>query len=516
MTALPSTELPTTADVLVVGAGPTGLMLAVWLRRLRIDVVLVDGKSGPTRESRALALQARTMEIYEQLGLVSAVLAQVQPAAALRPGFERRALGVLPIGSLGTGLTPFPRLYMMEQSKTERLLGEELVRLGGTVHWDTRLEALTQHAAVDGTRQVTAEVGGPAGSTTITARYCVGADGGSSTVRRLCGIPFEGITNAQTFYVADAVGVQGLDHGSINLRFGSRNLLLSFPMVGEDHHRLLGTVPDDSTLDLSEDAARRILKETFGVTYAERTWFSTYRIHHRVASAFRQGNVFLAGDAGHVHSPVGAQGMNTGLQDAHNLAFKLSDVLRGKAPDTYLDRYEAERRPVALRLVGTTDKLFHAVTSPGRAARALRRIAPGLIFPVATRVVPRLPGASRFFQYVSQIRIHYWMSDEEKAASGGKRDRVVGRRLPWTGPNFAPLQDLCWQVHAYGAADRERLTELGRRLGVPVHAFPAAADAGLEETKYYLVRPDGFVAAAAARGEAESVLAKALPWTVMG
>src|SRR6185295_11071856 len=148
----------------------------------------------------------------------------------------------------------------------------------------------------------------------------------------------------------------------------------------------------------------------FAVTYSESRWYATYRVHHRIAATFRDGPFFLTGDAAHVHSPVGGQGMNTGLQDAHNLAFKLADVLQGRAGDAWLDRYEAERRPVAQKLVATTDRLFGFVTSQKLALRTIRRAVVPLIAPVGVRLLPRGGGAARFFQYVAQTRIHYWMT----------------------------------------------------------------------------------------------------------
>jgi 2-polyprenyl-6-methoxyphenol hydroxylase-like FAD-dependent oxidoreductase len=493
-------------DVLVIGAGPTGLMLANWLTRLGVGTVIADHKSGPTRESRALILQARSMEIYDQLGLGNEVQARGEPVEWLAPGTGKRAFGRIAIGELGRGMTPFPRLFVLEQSRNEQILNAHLESLGGAVRWNHRLTALADGPGGG----ITATLDGPDGEVTVAARFCVGADGSSSAVRTLRSIPFEGLTNDHLFYVADAIGVTGVVPGAVNVRPGAHEFLLTFPMGPDGHHRVISIARDtDGDGTISEDDARERLREAFGVSYASATWFSTYRVHHRVAAKFRDGPVFLAGDAGHVHSPVGAQGMNTGLQDAHNLAFKLADVVQGRARDEWLDRYEAERRPVALRLVSTTDRIFAAVTSEREFAKAVRGGVIPLAGPVLVRTIPRLQGASRLFAYLSQIRVHYWMPG---SPTGGRRGRVVGRRLPWTGGNYDVLGELTWQVHTYGDAGRPAAGRIGRELGLPVHVFPAAPERTLlREGLFYLVRPDGFVAAAATSPAAVEAFRRAQP-----
>ena len=482
-----STTLET--DVLIVGAGPTGLMLANCLTKLGVKSVLLDGKSEPTRESRALVHQARTMEIYDQLGVVDRVLAQAEVASEIVPGFEARRFRSVNLQRLATGVTPYPHLYVLEQSKTERLLVDHLERLGGRVYWSHSVHRLSVTA--DGRIECTTA---GADFDAVRARYCVGADGSSSIVRELIGIPFEGKTNDHTFYVADATHVQGLPAEPINLRFGVRDFLLAFPMGNEADQRLLGVVRGSADA-VTEESTKQTLRRVFGVTYAASRWFSTYHVHHRVAAQFRKGPVFLAGDAAHVHSPVGAQGMNTGLQDAHNLACKISDVLTGTAAESYLDRYCAERRPVAQRLVSTTDTMFGVITSDRAMPRALRSSVVRYLAPIAASLVPRLVRSSRIFEYLSQTRIHYWMSDAARRASHGRRGKVVGRRLPWNGDNYESLRGMTWQVHAYGGFDRRSLKRLGRRLELPVEFFPHVRNRKIRNRACYLIRPDGFVAA---------------------
>ncbi|KRC61642.1 hypothetical protein ASE14_12435 [Agromyces sp. Root81] len=499
-------------DVLVVGAGPSGLMLAVCLAKLGVDAVIVDGKQGPTRESRALAVQARSMELYDQLGLVDRVLAERSSATTVVPGAGRggRPFGRIRLRALGAGVTPYPEITVFEQSRNEQLLVDALGELRREVLWGHRLERLEVETGAAGAgdgaggagraagaaASVTAVLAGPDGPVTVHARYCVGADGAHSVVRESLGIPFEGVTNEHTFYVADASGVMGLVGDAINVRVTAEHFLLAFPM-GPGRARLLGVVRDrdrDEHGELPESFVQGMLDREFGVRYAASAWFTTYRLHHRLAARFRDGPCFLVGDAAHIHSPVGAQGMNTGLQEAHDLACTLADVLVGGMPDARLDRYEAERRPVGRVLVATTDRAFAVVTSDAPLARFIRgRVVP-VIGPLVVRVMPRLVGGRRVFGYLSQTRIRYRVPD----ASGTRRDSAVGVRLRWTGENYAALRSMQWQLHGYGVPERA-VRRIAAELGVEAHAFPRddgrPRHARLRRDRVYLVRRDGFVVA---------------------
>jgi 2-polyprenyl-6-methoxyphenol hydroxylase-like FAD-dependent oxidoreductase len=492
----------TVTEVLVVGAGPTGLMLANCLAKLGVDVVIADGKSGPTTESRALGVQARTMEIYDQLGMIDEVLAESYTADAVVPGYGRRAFGAVSLTNLGRTLSPFPRLYVLEQSKNERLLVHALGSRGVDVSWNRPLTSLD--LTPDAAHPVRATIGP---GDVVNARYCVGADGASSLVRKLRGIDFTGKTNEHSFFVCDATRVHGLVPDRINMRMAAHDFVLTFPMGPNGHERLLGIVRTEETdLTILEEIARQRLRSAFSIDYGSSTWFATYRLHHRVAARFRDGPIFLAGDAAHVHSPVGAQGMNTGLQDAHNLATKLADVIQHRAHDAYLDQYEAERRPVAQRLVSTTDRLFETITSDRGFARVLRRTMIPIIAPLVTRALPRLPGASRIFGYVSQTRIHYRSLDQDDHAG----DRIVGRRLPWTGDNYGCLGAMNWQVHSYGEPSAPWAEAVARELGLTPQNFFTVGRTRLQPGHLYLVRPDGFVAGDAAADSALRVFTRAL------
>ena len=274
--------------------------------------------------------------------------------------------------------------------------------------------------------------------------------------------------------------------------------MLVFPLKGEGRLRLVGTVrePSNGTLhaltfdDVSGRAIERLKLDIVRVN-----WFSTYHVHHRVASRFREGRVFLLGDAAHIHSPVGGQGMNTGIGDAVNLAWKLAAVLREDATDHLLDTYEPERIAFARRLVATTDRVFTIVTQRGVVARWIRTKLVPLMAPLLFRVASL---RRFFFRTASQIGINY----RHSLLSAGQAGSVHGGdRLPWveTEPgkdNFAPLTSLVWQVHLYGEP-RHGIVEVCRKLQLPLHVFPWQPEmkrTGLKNGSLYLIRPDGYVA----------------------
>lgn len=507
-TPAPPPDLRT--DVLVVGAGPSGLMAANVLAKLGVDALVVDGKDGPTRESRALVVQARSMELYDHLGLADRVLAERGAALGAVLCFRHRVLGEIPFREFGAATTPFPDITVFEQSRNERMLVDALAARGRDVRWRHRLVALEPHEA-----SVVARFEGPDGPVAVEARWVIGADGAHSAVRELSGIPFEGVTNQHTFFVADAVGATGLVEGRVNIRMAPDDLLLSFPMGEPGHARILGVVRDDDLAaggELPEGLVRSRIARGFTVGYRSSTWFATYRLHHRVAARFRDGRCFLVGDAAHIHSPVGGQGMNTGLQDAHDLACALADVLVGGMPERRLDRYEAERRPVARKLVATTDRLFGLVTADTALTRFIRGRAIPAMGPIAIRLLPRLIGGPRLFGFLSQTRIRYRMSPTPPSRSQA-RDDIVGKRLPFAGgdpSNFDALRSMRWQVHGYGAP-ASLVTEVASRLGIEHHVFPPDANGRLRSDRLYLVRPDGFVAAEASVAAGRVARAGAVP-----
>ena len=481
-------DLPVTdTEVLIVGAGPTGLMAAVALAKRGVSAVIVDRKAGPTRESRALAVQARTMEIYDQLGLAEKVLDGANAASQMQIG-AAEGLGGLDVAATQKGATRYPGLQIFEQSRNEVLLHDTLLSTGRDVRWNHRLVDLIDHTTQPDGR-VLALLEGPDGLSRVHARWCIGADGAASTVRRELDLRFDGVTDDATFWVADIRHVDGLPEGSMALRFGNATFAVAFPLGADGHTRLIALAPHES---ITEQEALDSAHTDLGLTFGQVDWFSTYRVHHRVANRFRAGSVFLAGDAGHVHSPVGGQGMNTGLQDAHNLAMLLADVSQGRLNDDVLDRYERERRPVAVHLVKVTDRAFGFIGRRSRATAFFRQRFSWIMSRVAP-IVMKTPLGPRFGGYLGQYRIRYHFVDAGQPMPLWADDPAVGRRLPPAGDNQQSLRDMTWQLHTYGAGGVAR-PEVPDWIEGPI-AFGADSRGRLRSDRAYLVRPDQFVAA---------------------
>jgi 2-polyprenyl-6-methoxyphenol hydroxylase-like FAD-dependent oxidoreductase len=485
-------------DVLIVGAGPTGLVLALWLTRLGVRVRIVDKTSEPGTTSRALAVAARTLELYRQMGLAGAVVDAGRKMAAVNLWVAGRRVARAVFGDMGKGLSPFPYALIYPQDEHERLLIQRLSDAGVHVERQTELTGFEEA----GDRAI-ARLKRPDGAPeTCEAAYIAGCDGAHSIVRQVLEIGFPGGTYAHLFYVADVEAAGAVMNGELQAALDTTDFLIVFPLKREGHARLIGTIREEvegQHENLSwNDVSQRVI-DWMGVDIKRVHWFSTYRVHHRVAGRFRQGRAFLVGDAAHIHSPVGGQGMNTGIGDAVNLAWKLAATLRGRGDASILDSYEPERMAFARRLVATTDQVFSGVTSHGAIARLVRlRLVP-LLFPLVTRSAT----VRRFmFLTISQTTVNY----RESSLSGGRAGPVHGGdRLPWVPPagdggedNFTPLTSLDWQVHVYGEASAE-IRDVCDQRKLPLHVFPwrqEADRAGLTRHAVYLVRPDGYVALA--------------------
>ncbi len=486
------------SDVLIVGAGPTGLVLALWLTRMGVRVRIIDKAEGPGSTSRALAVQARTLELYRQLDLTAAVLEQGHRVPGINLWVRGERATRVPFDTIAEGLTPYGP-FIFPQDQHERLLIERLAAAGVSVERRTELVRFYEIADT-----VTATLRGPDQQEEICeAAYLAGCDGARSIVRQGMATGFPGGTYQQLFYVADIDASGPALDGELHIDLDEADFLAVFPLKGTGRARLIGTVRGEraehpETLAFDDVSMRAI--QNMKVQVGAVNWFSTYRVHHRVTDHFRKGRTFLLGDAAHIHSPAGGQGMNTGIGDAINLAWKLKSVLARAASDRLLDTYEHERRAFARKLVATTDRGFTLATAEGRTADFIRT----RLVPIVVPALFKLDAAREFmFSAVSQIVIAY----RDSALSAGKAGAIHGGdRLPWAksanSDNFDTLATTDWQIHVYGTLSPALEAWCASRLPVHVFAWTKVHEtAGFARDAMYLVRPDAYIALAASEQE---------------
>jgi 2-polyprenyl-6-methoxyphenol hydroxylase-like FAD-dependent oxidoreductase len=403
---------------LVVGAGPTGLVMACELLRHGVKVRVVDKARVASDKSRALVVHARTLEVLQRMGVASRFMEEGLPTLSIRLVIDGKPRARLDIKDIGADDTPFPVLLMLAQDRTEALLTARLTELGGSIERGVELTGLTQDA--DGCAAAFAD-----GSSARYA-YVVGCDGAHSVVRKSQGIPFEGAPYPEEFLLADA-RLDGWPYGydALVICLTSGGLLAHFPLKGRELSRLimtrgreLGRESELVTPAECQKAAVELARNPVQLSGVR--WATNFRLHHRGVTRYREGRAFVAGDAAHIHSPAGGQGMNTGIQDAFNLAWKLALVARGKAPAALLATYDEERRPIGQKLLKVTDRFFQVMATPNRSLLFLRKL---VATPVAT-VIAHGPRKlkRRAFRFVSQLAIRY----HENAFIGPG----AGRRAP--------------------------------------------------------------------------------------
>ncbi|HEY6928992.1 MAG TPA: FAD-dependent monooxygenase [Thermoanaerobaculia bacterium] len=506
-------------DVLIVGAGPTGLMLANQLGKRGIRAQIIDRNDGPARQTRALGVQARTLEIYAHLGIDQKAIewGKKGVGADMWAGGKRAAH--VPFNAIGMDLTPYPYLLILGQDDNEKLMGEALRRWNLPIQWKTELVALAQE-----NDRVRATLKQPDGTTReISAAWVAGCDGARSSVREMNGIDFVGAPYEHVFFVADTEMTGPMVPDEMNIYLWRGGFHLFFPLRGTNHWRLVGILPKSmrSRDDLTLDDVIPCIKEEAGAALNVRgcRWFSTYRIHHRRAAQFRKGRCFVLGDAAHVHSPVGAQGMNTGLQDAYNLAWKLGLVVPGRADLGLLDSYERERLPVAERLLSTTDSLFSIIVSDTTSAGLFRRyVMPRML--AAAMKIDRV--RKTFFRSIAQLGIRYRRSSlsvtpeqwPEEAPRGGDRFPWLKVRLSAAGSPediFDRLDDTRFNLVVIGQEAPPplppRAAKLTQILVIPSDPVndPVLERAKIPRPSFYLLRPDCYVGLCGARPEADAI-----------
>ncbi|KAJ5162260.1 hypothetical protein N7492_007652 [Penicillium capsulatum] len=500
-------------DVLIIGAGPTGLVLALWLHRQGVSFRIVDQAAGPASNSRALVVHARILELYRQLDLAEELLAAGYKLPATNIWVNGQRCAHIALQDFGRELTPYPYMLNIPQDQHERLLEKRLNSLEVYVERRTKLQKFVDNGSSVTATLVREEDGS---EMTHDAAYIVGCDGAHSEVRHGINAKYEGDTYVPLFYIADIEAHEQespLFNGEAHLTFVDDTFNLVLPYNDPTRIRLVGTtIPkgedghqnlDSSTPHPSvtfEDVLPDIQKAC-RVQVKKVNWFSPYRSHHRVAEKFRGGRAFIVGDAAHIHSPVGGQGMNTGIMDAINLAWKLTTVIKHpdmseEAQNKLLDTYETERRAFALTVVGATDHGFTALTSSGWIPHVLR----SWIIPYMAPVVTKFESVRQaIFRRGSQLVCTYRGSPLNQPVSG-KDALQPGDRLPWVktdrSDNFSTLSDICWQLHVYGD-ERPDVVEWCHHRNIQLTVFEwddAHGKVGLKRDTGYLLRPDQYIA----------------------
>lgn len=491
-------------DVLIVGAGPTGLALACQLIRYCIDFTIIDKKETTTPHSKAIGVQARTLEIYEQIGIADELIGQGTIAEAARMIESGKIRGEIVFNDIGKAMSPYPFFLIVEQGIHERILYDFIKSRGKDIRWQNELEGFTQNT--DG---VIAQIKNESGETeTIEAKYLVGCDGAKSLVRNTLGLEFGGGTFERLFFVADVQIDWEFGHGAFYICLAKHTITAFFPMRGaaENTYRIVGTFPKGHDKDedeiLYEEVERQIVADTeLDLDISDVNWFSVYKVHSRSVNKFSKGRCFLAGDSAHIHTPAGAQGMNTGIQDGYNLAWKLDLVLKGKASGRILESYNEERLPNAKRLLQTTDRFFLLGASKNPFASFVRtRIAPY----VANFVFSLDIFKKRLFPLVSQIGINY--RDSSLSQNNGDSKVRAGDRMPWVLIEGASIYDRLSEPVFHLIVFFDGKTEIpplpddlmqewqGSIDSTVISLYPEIAEIfGTKESFFVILRPDNYI-----------------------
>jgi 2-polyprenyl-6-methoxyphenol hydroxylase-like FAD-dependent oxidoreductase len=393
------------AEVLVVGAGPTGLTLAAELAAREIRCRIVDKAPVRSDRSRALVVHARSLELMQKMGIADALVKRGRRTIKVTPFVGGRRAVDVEFGDIGVDDTPYPFILFASQAETERALEEHLESLG--VEVERPVELLTFAQDSEG---VEAELRhGDGREETMRARYIVGADGAHSQVRHAAGLTFEGDAYPQDFVLADVDLDWAGDDDRLYFFLSRRGLLAAFPLAGPSTHRLVATPEEETPPDAGDPTLEEFQQmadelSSIPMRLHDPSWLSRFRLHHRGVDRYRAGRAFVAGDAAHIHSPAGGQGMNTGIQDSYNLAWKLALVIEGRAPDSLLDSYHDERHPVGQRLLRTTDRIFNVAATHNPLFTAVRN---SLIPRVLPWALGKRSRRARVFRFVSQLGIKY-------------------------------------------------------------------------------------------------------------
>ncbi|MFL5811840.1 MAG: FAD-dependent monooxygenase [Flavisolibacter sp.] len=479
-------------QVVIVGAGPTGLSMAAQLIRFNIDFIIIEKNEKATSLSKAIVVQARTLEIFQELGIADEAVKRGQLTTAMHLFYKGRQKMAVNLAGLGEGISEFAFALSLEQSKTEELLGEYLIKHQKQVKWKSELTRFEE----DADKMVVYYKDENEIEQKIEASYIIGCDGAASLVRHQLNLSFEGSTEPKLFYVADVVlSSPVINENVLYMYMIRKGFVLFFPMEGKGHYRIVGILPErgDGEYEFSEIEAEIRQNIISPVEFKELRWFSTYRVHSRKANSFRKGRCFIAGDAAHIHTPAGGQGMNTGIQDAYNLGWKLAYFLRQEVNEEVLNSYNTERTGNARNLLRTTDRMFDLMSGVNRFWNFIRLN----FFPLILSTISKSDFARRrIFPLISQTGISYPDSYLSTKSMVGKIK--AGDRMPYfvfkNGRSiFSYLTEPAFKLLYFGSSNiKNPLEHSAIQLSfLSFNEMPAVF--GNTTELYVLLRPDNHI-----------------------
>lgn len=504
-------------DVLIAGAGPTGLMMAALCKRLNLSFRIIDKNSGPATESRAIGIQSRTLELFHKIGIVDEFIARGMKASGAKLHLNGELKLEIDMSDMARTDTLYPFIFFLSQNETEKILLREI----RNVERNTKLLSFK-----DKNNRVSAVIMNSNGDReTITARFLCGCDGSHSVVRKCLGLEFKGDAYGSEFLMADCKVDWSGGHDKVQVFLDTGKIGVFFPLK-DNRSRVLTISPykgatPKTTATTAYPAKLHDLEKEFrkaahiDLKLSDPVWVTRYHVHHRTVDRMRCGNVFLLGDSAHIHSPVGAQGMNTGLQDANNLAWKLkAAILHPTFADELLETYQMERLPIAKHLINFTDKIFSAAVNQNKLFLTGRN----LFLPIVAKTLMSIPKGKRMmFRFVSQLNIHYHSNLVSR--SNAIRILQAGERAPNNRLNkTATLHDLFkgYEYHAvavkktnFNDLEVRRIYEHMEELGIyNVHFFRGeetndgySIQVGkdffecwnVEQEGLFIIRPDGYI-----------------------
>lgn len=479
-------------DALIIGAGPTGLTLACELIKRGLSVRIVEQLSSPTDQSRALALHSRTLEIFEKMGLIEIFLKRGQIVRRFKAHLNYAPLFEAEFCELDT---PYPFVLIVPQADTERILAEHFIQLGGKVERGISLQSLQGNLATllhaNGSEEK------------VAAKWIFGCDGAHSAVRRALSLPFTGAQFPETFALADVEVESPLPNDQFQVYFHPQGIGAFVPLPNPHHYRIIALLPEKiekSSIHMDIAFFQHLL-ETYsklGIKIKRADWMSLFTIHRRITPKMRVGNVFLLGDAAHIHSPIGGQGLNTSVQDAFNLAWKIGLVHQRLGKEILLDSYEAERYPVAKSVLRNTTLGTQLASS---------RFSRRFIMPLVGILMRNTRIRKKLLRGVSELNIAYPNSPIIGWGHGCKGPKS-GERAPDAvlTNNVRLFSLLCHPLHTLICFGKEELTPLLHAVKAsysqtvhpicisPEEAGEAVKIYSLEFPCFYLIRPDGVIA----------------------